>query len=297
MGKILKTLNLANADASDIEYRIINFPDGQNDIVLTFFGPISDCPEKTTVKIISRFKSFIDFELISCAVAALRNINVKEITLYIPYILGARSDRRFVDGGVSYLRQVIGPPINQLHLSSISSLDVHNQAVSEAIINNLVCVSNSVLTKWVFGHINSENMVIVCPDDGASKKIYPLCSNIGYKGDVVICSKHRNTATGAIESVVVSNPELLAGKDVVIIDDICDGGRTFTEIAKVVKPHNPATLNLQVTHGIFSQGLKELSLYFDRIFTTNSYREINLSTEFGSANEPYIHKVHQLKVI
>jgi ribose-phosphate pyrophosphokinase len=60
----------------------------------------------------------------------------------------------------------------------------------------------------------------------------------------------------------------------VIVDDICDGGRTFTEIAKAIRTQVPnARIYLVVTHGIFSAGFEELEKYFERIYTTNSYKD------------------------
>jgi ribose-phosphate pyrophosphokinase len=61
----------------------------------------------------------------------------------------------------------------------------------------------------------------------------------------------------------------------VIVDDICDGGRTFIEISKTIHNVRPtAEIYLVVTHGIFSSGYDELNKYFSGIFTTNSVKDI-----------------------
>jgi phosphoribosylpyrophosphate synthetase len=69
-------------------------------------------------------------------------------------------------------------------------------------------------------------------------------------------------------SLIVNKAFLAEGRDCIIVDDICDGGRTFIEIAKQLP--NTNSLTLVITHGIFSKGLKELEAYFDKIITTNS---------------------------
>lgn len=71
-------------------HKVISFPDGQQDVVIT--GHIKKTEE---VLIQSRFNSFKDLEVIICAANALRRLGVKERNLYIPYLLGARSDREF----------------------------------------------------------------------------------------------------------------------------------------------------------------------------------------------------------
>lgn len=45
-----------------------------------------------------------------------------------------------------------------------------------------------------------------------------------------------------------------------------------------------------------SAGLKELSQYFDRIYTTNSYRDINSMNDFGMRNERYLDLVKQINI-
>lgn len=70
----------------------------------------------------------------------------------------------------------------------------------------------------------------------------------------------------------------------VIVDDICDGGRTFVELAKAIKAGRPtAKIYLIVTHGIFSAGYTQLKEYFERIYTTNSIKDIqeNKVTQFN----------------
>lgn len=64
-------------------------------------------------------------------------------------------------------------------------------------------------------------------------------------------------------------------RDILIVDDICDGGATFIELAKIIKPMNPSSLTLFVTHGIFRNGTDCLfEAGFDRVITTDSLPQI-----------------------
>ncbi|MNQ12726.1 ribose-phosphate pyrophosphokinase [compost metagenome] len=65
--------------------------------------------------------------------------------------------------------------------------------------------------------------------------------------------------------------EDLAGENVLVVDDICDGGRTFTELAKVLKQYDLGSLSLYITHGIFSAGVEVLTNVFDKVYTMNTY--------------------------
>ena len=55
-----------------------------------------------------------------------------------------------------------------------------------------------------------------------------------------------------------------------IVDDICDGGRTFIEIAKYLKEADSidsSRIHLMVTHGFFTKGLGVFDGLIDHIYT------------------------------
>ena len=280
----MKILNLVYPENSDIKYKIQRFPDGQQNVVILSISDNNDnivtaselqgVPNKGSVQIKSRLNNWLDLELIVCAVASLRELGVDEIHLYTPYIMGARSDRKFEEGGNNYLRDVICPIINSLNFKTVTCIDPHSD-VLEACIKGFRKESNIKLINLALndgilgqgevrkeGGINwTKENILVSPDAGASKKIYKLAEQIGYKGDIITCSKDRDTEGKLTKCVVpVKDTGPLCMKDYIIIDDICDGGSTFINIAKELKKlYNCNKIYLIVTHGIFSKGFDELS--------------------------------------
>lgn len=273
------TLDLVNLEKSQIKYKISQFPDGQQTIDLIDWNDLVVYDD--AVKISSRLNSFKDLELIICATAAIRNIKPnREIALYVPYFMGARSDRKFVDGGVNYLKQVICPIINSLNFVTVITLDPHSD-VLEACLNNYEKLDNHTVVKYALTEIDNkkdaqERICLVSPDAGAYKKIFDVAKKFQIQ-NVVTANKVRDMRTGNILKTEIPDLPGSVGDDLqyVIIDDICDGGRTFNELAKAIKAQRAdAKIYLVVTHGIFSAGFKELSRNFEHIYTTNSYRDI-----------------------
>jgi ribose-phosphate pyrophosphokinase len=274
-------LNLTNNETSDIKFEISKFPDGQQSVTLTSSYLEHLKSEEITIK--SRLNSFKDLELIICVNQALRNIGVTDIQLYVPYFIGARSDRKFSVGGVNYLKNVICPIINLQQFSKVTVLDPHSD-VLEACLNNFEKISNVGLVKWALQQLYPERwdnpkagldeIVLVSPDAGALKKVYHVAETFNIP-NVVVASKHRDIATGKIISTEVPLTVVHSDKSFVVVDDICDGGRTFIELAKVIEQTYPsAPIYLIITHGIFSAGFSELNKYFDGIFCTNSVKDI-----------------------
>lgn len=275
------TLNLVRPDKSAIQYEKTAFPDGQQSIKLGYLpGHISS---PISIRIISRLNSFRDLELIICATQALREFNhINKISLTVPYFLGARSDRKFEEGTSNYLKTVICPIINSQNFAEIEVLDPHSD-VLEACLNNFKKVNNFALVKYALTNIDNKDgaqnrIVLVSPDAGAYKKVFDVAKEFDID-KIITATKVRDVKTGKILRTELPNlhvADIDHELKYVIVDDICDGGRTFIELAKVIKERRPnAEVYLIVTHGIFSNGLLELSKYLTGIFCTNSISDID----------------------
>jgi ribose-phosphate pyrophosphokinase len=140
------------------------------------------------------------------------------------------------------------------------------------------------------------NLIVV--DAGASKKIDELAKQLflnNYKFNIVQCHKQRNIQTGKIEKLEVYSEDL-KNLPCIIVDDIADGAASFIYCVKELQNiKNYKNSFLVVSHGIFSKGFKELNQYFDGIYCTNSYSDLN-SPEMSLKYDNTLHKVKQLNV-
>ena len=274
-----KTLNLAYPEKSQINFKINRFPDGQQSVTLEINMSHLTAVHSGGVQIKSRLNNFRDLELIVCATAALRNTGIKNIQLYTPYFMGARSDRRFTEGDANYLKQVICPIINSQKFESVTILDPHSD-VLEACLDNFVKISNHDIVKQALTAIDNKNdaqdrIVLVSPDAGAYKKIFDVAQKFGIN-KIITATKVRDVRTGKILHTEIPTLDQHDDLQYVIIDDICDGGRTFLELAKAIHDSRPtAKVYLVVTHGIFSNGFLELSKEIEKIYCSNSYSDRN----------------------
>lgn len=304
----MKILDLINPEQSEVKFKPSKFPDGQQDITILSVGsfPIEFYSENDvlppTVQIKSRFNSWKDLELICCANQALKRLKVKEVHLYIPYLLGARSDRQFVEGGTSYLVDVLAPIINLQEFTSVTMMDCHSD-VGMGLIKNSKNISNVKLVQWALKQIDNtndsqKNVALVSPDGGALKKIYDTTLGAKLECDIILSAKHRDVRTGKLNGFDVPIKESQIEKSLVWIDDICDGGGTFIgEAQKANEMGHTGKKYLIVTHGIFSQGFGELSKHFDGIFCTNSYNDtLETFGPYSDLNGYSKDKIKQLNV-
>lgn len=186
-------------------------------------------------------------------------IKLKAVIPYIPY---ARQDR-VCNRGEALGAAVMAGLINGLNFEKVTTLDPHSDVMG-ALINNISIMDQTSIFRRV--HHNWSNTHIVAPDAGAYKKSSAFAKSVGAAG-IIVCNKERDLSTGRITSLSMSAD--VTGLNLFVLDDICDGGRTFIELAKLTKAANK--VELAVTHGLFTKGVEVVANEFARVYTTDSY--------------------------
>ena len=184
------------------------------------------------------------------------------VALKMHYVPFSRQDRHFKNE--CFTLKSFCKLINNCEFNRVVIEDPHSD-VTPALLNN--CYVNDghrALDQFIDSDITGYHFL--SPDAGSLKKVNKLA--IKYKPESVIqCTKHRDIKTGDITKTEVFN---ITTDDypIIMIDDICEGGRTFIEIAKILKKDNPERrVILCVTHGFFSAGLDVFDGLIDGIFT------------------------------
>jgi ribose-phosphate pyrophosphokinase len=159
--------------------------------------------------------------------------------------------------GNSFPLKVFADIINSCNFEGVEVLDPHSD-VSAALINNISITKQAEILSLKRHELQqfSNNFMVVSPDAGALKKIYEVAEEL----DVMVleCGKQRDISTGKIVGCTVPklNPKYLV-TDLLIVDDICDGGASFTHLADELRLQGyTGKIGLYVTHGIFSKGLE-----------------------------------------
>ena len=247
----------------NIELQWWTFPGGERNVKIV--DP--DC--------IARFHSFTvccdyrgsdDLIDILLLVNAARNVdrNVR-LRLFMPYFPFARQDR-VMTPGEPFALQVAVNLIKSCNFNEIEVWDPHSDVLAGMFEPGTLKIVPQ--EKLVFIDYEQPNVCLVSPDGGALKKIYKVSEKHG--GLPVVCAqKIRDVNTGNIVGVWV--PEDIGNFDtVIIVDDICDGGKSFIELAKAIREIKPLmNIQLSVTHGIFSKGLEPLREVIDWVYATN----------------------------
>jgi ribose-phosphate pyrophosphokinase len=202
----------------------------------------------------------------------LDQVYTQYIELSINYLPYARQDR-VCSFGDSFSLRAFARMINAMQFDKVTVWDAHNETIAMSLINNLVIRTQAeVISQQKHnGNLPSlKNLILVAPDKGASVKISAVSKALCLSG-FLQGEKKRDPATGQLTGFDVNCADF-QGRNVLIVDDICDGGGTFIGLAEVIKQRNCGKLYLYVTHGIFSKGKDELNRYFDGIYTPYTFK-------------------------
>lgn len=191
--------------------------------------------------------------------------------LELPYIPNARMDRVRGADEVFTLKW-FAQFINSLGFDSVIVLDPHSN-VSMALIDNVKSMDVRHYINYAIQWMDSHHMnpILCYPDEGAAKRYSKLIDK-----DYVACIKCRDWRTGKIESLKLTDPEKVVGRNVLIVDDICSRGGTFTYTAKELKEAGAGDVMLYVTHceNTIKEGSVLTDGFISRVFTTNSILRI-----------------------
>lgn len=271
---------------SNLPHKTFSFPVGE--LQVTVKPRPFTTAEKVHVTFI--FTSNLDVLelLLFCEATTRHGFTLGNLTM--PYVPFSRQDR-CNNPGESFSLKVFCDLINNLKFEQVLIQDPHSD-VTPALLNNChVTPQWDLLAIPVLQHTGTAHFYLVAPDAGALKKTHKLAQQLNtprFLG-VIESSKIRDTKTGEITGTVVhapGNPLWGSGLDssafrgeqdfpivYVIPDDICDGGRTFIELAKELRSLGALQVHLYVTHGFYTKGKQVFDGIIDEVYAVNDYSE------------------------
>lgn len=203
---------------------------------------------------------------------------IKKIALVVPFLPYGQSDRKMTDNLFSF--KYFADIINSMNFDSVSFTDPHS-IIMEALIKKAKVTY--LPQQWWFD-------MYFYPDQGACKKYSEI-----YDKPYRFGNKKRNLDTGEILSYeIIGKPHDFEFKNILIVDDLCMGGRTFKEAVKALNAYSPASISLQITHFMpqskeFLQNFKDYgisSIYTqyngisDLVFTKENFETIDEDIHF-----------------
>lgn len=266
--RILKVNKKAGGPVEPVNFSSFNFFAGE---VQVRIDPMEGFDRNKDAILVEAFLRSSDdiFRLLLVTDALRRMLGEVSISASLPYLPYGRQDRVCYPGEAFSLAMMANL-INAQRYDKVVLFDPHSPKAAELIervriIDTLEYV-RQVVRNWQAK--GAQRVVLVAPDKGAREKVDRIGAVLCL--EVLHADKKRNPKDGQIEGMTLDRqPAEFAGFGeacFLVVDDLCEGGRTFIELAKVIGVPK-ARMGLYVTHGLFSKGVEPLKPYFGEIFS------------------------------
>lgn len=177
---------------------------------------------------------------------AAKRASAYKIIAVIPYFGWARQDRKD-KGRVSIGAKLVADMIQVAGADRVITIDLHAEQI-QGFFNIPVdhLYGLNTFADYI-ASLNMPNLIIASPDEGGSKRAAKLAAKLN--APMVMCYKNREKANEIAEMRILGD---VAGKDVVIIDDICDTAGTLCKAANLMKEAGATSVRAVVSHGVMS---------------------------------------------
>lgn len=196
----------------------------------------------------------------------LHSLGLNKVSLYLDYLPYGRQDKE-ISNDATFALRTFNKYLNFMEWEEIVIVDPHSD-VTQNYVRFVRAIYPVERVMQVAFDLKAD--LFCYPDAGAVKK-YTGGGDVQkeiYDYPYIYGEKVRDQSTGNILSYKLTGN--VEGKNILIVDDICDFGNTFILLAKKLIDGGAKEVNLFVTHGLFSGGLKRIvESGINRIFTKN----------------------------
>ena len=185
------------------------------------------------------------FELL-LMIDAARRASARKIIAVIPYFGFARQDRKDKPR-VAIGAKLVANMLMAAGVDRVMTMDLHADQIQgffEVPVDHLFAstIFYSELEKF-----NTGNLIMAAPDAGGTKRANSYAKKLDV--GLAICHKSRKKANEVAEMTVIGD---VTGKDVILIDDMCDTAGTLTKAADLFMEKGALSVRAFCTHAVLS---------------------------------------------
>lgn len=220
------------------------------------------------------------FQDIKRAISAVGG-KARRITVIMPLLYASRQHKR--KGRESLDCSIALQELERLGVQDIITFDAHDPRVENCIprigfdnLNSTYKIIKSIVENEVDLTIDKSKMMVISPDTGGMDRAIYYANVLGI--DVGLFYKRRDyTRVVNGKNPIVQHEYIgadVAGKDVLIVDDMIASGESIIDIAKQLKKRNTRNIYIAATFAMFTEGISNFEECYKngsikRIYSTN----------------------------
>lgn len=214
-------------------------------------------------------------------VIAACNGKAGRITVIMPFLYESRQHRR--TGRESLDCAMMLRELENMGVHDIITFDAHDPRVQNSIpfsgfedVSPALQFTQALLTEYEDLKLDSEHMMFISPDEGATQRVVFMASIFGVNIGMFYKRRDYSRIVDGMNPIIAHDfcGESVKGKDVIVVDDMISSGGSMIDVARQLKDRGAARVFMFATFGLFTNGLEKFDEaysagIFDRVFTTN----------------------------
>src|SRR5215208_3052432 len=177
---------------------------------------------------------------------AARRASANKIVAVMPYYGYSRQDRKDRPR-VAIGSKLVANMLVAAGADRVITMDLHAPQIQGYFDIPVDHLDSSAIFIPYIEQLTLENLTFAAPDVGSTNRVREIASY--FNADMVICDKHRKRANEIASMVVIGE---VMGRDVVLIDDICDTGGTLAKAAGLLVEKGATSVRALCTHPVLS---------------------------------------------
>lgn len=182
---------------------------------------------------------------------AAKRASAQTVNAVVPYFGYARQDRKDKPR-VAIGAKLIANLFSAAGADRLMTCDLHAGQIQGFFDFPVDHFTGSIIFVPYLKMIPQDNLVFASPDVGGVKRTRNFAQY--FQADMVVCDKQRKRANEVVGMQVIGE---VAGKDVVIVDDLVDTAGTLCKAAQVLKENGANSVRAISTHAVLSGGAYE----------------------------------------
>lgn len=177
---------------------------------------------------------------------AAKRASAGYITAVIPYFGLARQDRKDKPR-VSIASKLVANLLTTAGADRVVTMDLHAPQIQGFFDIPVDHMDSSAIFIPYIETLNLNNLTFASPDVGSTNRVREVATY--FNAEMVICDKQRKRANEIASMTVIGD---VVGKDIILIDDICDTAGTLTKSAAMLKEKGALSVRAFCTHPVLS---------------------------------------------
>ncbi len=214
-------------------------------------------------------------------VIAACNGRAARISVIMPFLYESRQHRKTMRESLDCA--IMLRELETMGVHEVITFDAHDPRMQNVTplkgldnVSPSLQFTQSLLTDYEDLKIDSDHLMFVAPDEGATERVVFMATLFGVNIGMFYKRRDYSRIVNGVNPIIAHDfcGESVKGKDIIVIDDMISSGGSMIDVAGQLKKRGAERIFIFATFGLFTHGFEKFDKayeegLFTKIYTTN----------------------------